>query len=64
MTLSEIERFSLCPGATEFLSSPTIWGYIGNTMFPLCYFRKPKAISKELWGEFISKLEMKVKGIE
>jgi hypothetical protein len=60
MTLAEIEgvSFSVEGFGTK---SPTIWAHIGNELTPLCYLRRPKNISDELWDDFLRGFDFSVK---
>lgn len=44
-----------------FVKSPAICLWKGNTEYPICYLRKPKWVSQELFDRFLEAISISVK---
>jgi len=57
MRFNEIESVEfLRDGLPPHIKSPVIMANIGDMSTPLCYLKKPKAVSAEDWKEFLDGL--------
>jgi hypothetical protein len=60
--LADIEGCSFSRnGVRGLVKSPVIWGHKGNTMFPLCYLRKPAYMSDAEWNDFLDGFTFELK---
>lgn len=60
MTLSDLHAVSFSPDS-PISKSPVIFAHTDEGLEPLCYLKKPKHVSDELWEQFITGFEFMIR---
>ena len=60
MTFNDIKAVSFSK-EPPVVKSPTIWAHTDDGLESLCYLRKPKHISDDVWEQFLEGFDFSVK---